>query len=127
VWEFFWIFTYSGVILFKVVSIRHLVLTLRLNAALFFCKFGISILLEIAWLLVESGLLGYDTDFNRVQLIENSVVTIQRSFVAAYEESCPFTVNIACSFTTRLATLIACFSIKARKKFENTVLRVKSL
>jgi hypothetical protein len=31
-----------------------------------------------------------------------------------------YIVNIACSCTTRLATLIACFSIRARKKCENT-------
>jgi hypothetical protein len=36
---------------------------------------------------LESGLRGYDTDLNGVQAIEDSVVTIQTSLDAAYDES----------------------------------------
>jgi hypothetical protein len=38
---------------------------------------------------LESVLRGYDTDVNGVQACENSVVTVERSLVAAFEESCP--------------------------------------
>jgi hypothetical protein len=38
---------------------------------------------------IESGLWAFDADLNGVQAFENYVVTIQKSLVAAYEESCP--------------------------------------
>jgi hypothetical protein len=41
------------------------------------------------WEFFEKELESYDADLNGLQAIENSVITIQRSFVAAYEESCP--------------------------------------
>jgi hypothetical protein len=38
-----------------------------------------------------------ETDLNGVQAIENSILTIQRSLVAAYKESCPLkTVDQGC-------------------------------
>jgi Endonuclease-reverse transcriptase len=46
---------------------------------------------------LESRIRGHDTELDGVQAIENSVSVIQKSLVAAYEESCPLkTANQGC-------------------------------